>query len=493
LGGGYPAEQRGKGPSGPGAEGAKERKAIEHGVGARRTHPLTAISGFLLLGFGVVMDVAFGGAGVQLFISLVGGLQLVGWWFKTYELGPAQLVVRDGILRRRERVVPYRRVQQIDVRRSLLMQVFGLAALRIETAGSQKGTVTLALLGHDTAEGIRALVLSRRHGSGAVTSTAPGAADADLHAPAPAEEPVCWIGGAQLAVAGATSTVAVVFAVLAVLLAPAGVVAAVAVHPAYALVPAGAAMLGITVALIAAVIHVITYADYRLAVSGDDLRLSYGVLDRQHVSMPRARVQRVSVTDNPLRRAVGLASVRVWSAATTGGDREGLAGRLEIPILPRERVAALLPTLMGDDAWCPPVLTPRPRAALRRGVVRRVVLLAVPGFVTLVFSPPVGLAALAASCAAVPWGRLAHRRAGHATTAVVSAFAAGVMRHRIDVVPNTRVQSARTSASPFQRRTGLATIDLDIAGTRHAPSLYDIDAANAATLQQELPRASRRR
>jgi uncharacterized membrane protein YdbT with pleckstrin-like domain len=147
---------------------------------------------------------------------------------------------------------------------------------------------------------------------------------------------------------------------------------------------------------------------------------------------------------------------------------------------------------MGDLTATVPVLEPRPAAAKQRGILRRTALLLVPGLVTLVVFPPPGLVAVVFALAVVFWwGQVAHARAGYAVTGPLLTFAAGVLRHEIHFVPVRRVQSARTWQSPFQRRRDLSTIEVDIAGSRIPPSLYDCDEAVARGIRQTLPRPSR--
>ena len=115
---------------------------VAFATGPRRTHPATVALGVFWLGVGALLALAGGGL-FDLALQALGVFTIVGWWFRTYEVKPDELVVRDGVLNRKTHIVPYRRVQQIDVRRSLIMQLFGLAELRIETAGSQAGKVLL--------------------------------------------------------------------------------------------------------------------------------------------------------------------------------------------------------------------------------------------------------------------------------------------------------------------------------------------------------------
>src|SRR5688572_7872482 len=128
------------------------------GVGAQpqRTHVLTVALGLGSFGLGLALSVATGAGLIDLALQVFGLYTVLSWWFKTYEVRDEELVVREGVLNRRTHVVPYRRVQQIDMRRSLVMQLFNLAQLRIETAGSTAGTVNLSLLDVRGAEALRA-------------------------------------------------------------------------------------------------------------------------------------------------------------------------------------------------------------------------------------------------------------------------------------------------------------------------------------------------
>ena len=132
--------------------------------GPQRTHPATALLGFAGVGFAAVLVVVTPGGGIffELFLTLFGLREIVKWFFRTYELRADDLVIREGIFTRREQIVPYNRVQQVDIHRDLFAQILGLSELRIDTAGSAAGRVQLRLLGQSTAADIRARVLARR-------------------------------------------------------------------------------------------------------------------------------------------------------------------------------------------------------------------------------------------------------------------------------------------------------------------------------------------
>lgn len=54
----------------------------------------------------------------------------------TYELGPREFVIRQGVFTRETAVIPYERIQNINTRRTVVERFLGLATLVIDTAGT---------------------------------------------------------------------------------------------------------------------------------------------------------------------------------------------------------------------------------------------------------------------------------------------------------------------------------------------------------------------
>ncbi|WP_284123792.1 PH domain-containing protein [Parerythrobacter aestuarii] len=72
-----------------------------------------------------------------------------------YSINDDRLRVVRGLLFRSDTVVPFGRVQHIDVDRGPLERYFGLATLTLHTAGSHNASVHLPGLAHDTALAMR--------------------------------------------------------------------------------------------------------------------------------------------------------------------------------------------------------------------------------------------------------------------------------------------------------------------------------------------------
>ena len=72
-----------------------------------------------------------------------------------YALSDDRLRVVRGLLFRADTVVPFGRVQHIDVDRGPLERYFGLATITLHTAGSHNASVNLPGLAHETALSMR--------------------------------------------------------------------------------------------------------------------------------------------------------------------------------------------------------------------------------------------------------------------------------------------------------------------------------------------------
>lgn len=72
-----------------------------------------------------------------------------------YEMGDEQLRVLRGFMWRTDTIVPFNRIQHIDVAQGPLQRVFGLSTLIVHTAGTHNSIVTLPGLSTPDAEAMR--------------------------------------------------------------------------------------------------------------------------------------------------------------------------------------------------------------------------------------------------------------------------------------------------------------------------------------------------
>lgn len=461
---------------------------------ARRLHPLSPVLDGVRLLPQLVGIVVLGGAGGLLTVPflVVGAVVVVGFrylaWSRTsYRIEDGSLVVERGLLERTRTVLPLDRVQQVDVQRTLRHQVTGLAVVRIDRAGGgDEAEVVLDAVTRAEAERLRAALRGRGAGGGSEGSTGGGVDDA--------EHLVVAVGWRAVAVAGLTGgKLLVVFAALG---AVAGAIGEVAGDDSYRTAarwvrdgprPSTVALVAVALAAVplwlavAAGASVLADGGFRLTRRGDQLRVSRGVLDQREASLAIHRIQVVRVVDNPLRRALGLVSVSLQSAGGAG-PVDGSTTGVTVPLLRRADVDALLAEIL-PHAPALPELAPAPPAARRRAWVRGVggaLLVAVP---VAALVAPAGRIALVLPVLAAGLGEASYRALGWATVDGHLVTRRGAVGREVAIVPVAKAQSSRLRSSPFQRRAGLATLLVDVAGRGRTPAVVDGDGVALAHLR----------
>jgi putative membrane protein len=449
----------------------------------------------------------------QWWLLALGALILLAWttveWLRrTYSLEGGALRLEQGVLARNLRSVPFDRIQQVELVRKPLHRLLGVATLRVETAGGggaaevDLDVVTLAEARALREDLLRAKARSATAGDGAAADQAGAEAPA-----APAERVLLRLPISQVMLAGITGTRA---AAVLVVLGPLSQVAdwfpnlsdwllarfdPEAVAPTTPPAILAVALLAVAVWLgLAAASSIVTDYGFTLARVGDDLVVRRGLLERREAVLPLARLQVVRIEESLLRRALGLASIRIQSAGRTGGSDQ-TASRLAVPILPRDQVNRVLGELLAGAAPVPRLLTPPP-AARRRAVTRGVVGVAIPVAAVglslwrltvmdvLAVPPAVALAVLPALALGVVGGLAAYRSLGHATAEGFLYARVGVAIRVTTVVPVAKAQSGSVRTSLFQRRAGLATLHVDIAGGGPTPRVFDEAEPTAERLLQ---------
>jgi putative membrane protein len=275
-----------------------------------------AMPGPLLIGFG------FG----WLFLMMVAvacgttAYALLSWWNSSFGLRDDHLVVHSGLVRRISREIPLSRLQAVDVVRPLLMQVLGLAELRVELAGGDSSEIRLRYLSRGTAERLRAALLAHAAGLSGRTPEAPEWPFYRL--------PFGLLLGAlafRLPVLGA-------FALFLLLLA-----AGVATFELGVLGGAVPLLLGLLRGFIGPLMR---YTDFYASLSPDGLRLRYGAFQARMQTVPPGRVQAVRIVEPLLWRSLGVVRVEA-NVAGYVGERQ-MDSSILLPVVPRALAFALI-------------------------------------------------------------------------------------------------------------------------------------------------------
>src|SRR5919201_4382137 len=95
--------------------------------------------------------------------GVLAAVVVLEWLRRTYPLGDAAMRIEEGVLARRRRLLPFDRIQQVDLVRKPLHRLLGVATLRVETAGGSGGSeADLEVIALAEAERLRATLLRAR-------------------------------------------------------------------------------------------------------------------------------------------------------------------------------------------------------------------------------------------------------------------------------------------------------------------------------------------
>lgn len=441
------------------------------------------------------------GQGWQIWLGLflvfgVGGAVLRYLTFRlTYE--GTELVIRSGLLFRNERHVPYDRIQNLDATRSLLHRLFGVADVRVETGGGQEPEARISVLRESEFEEMRRRVFAGRTGEGShLVAAETAAAGPDVDAPLPTAQTLLHLPVRELLLLGLLDNrgflmIAAAYGVLwesglqgalwkrlvANVSGP-GAVSSIrdsltaGQPPSFALVALMAAgLFGLVLAIRVLSMAWVTVKlhDFRLARAGEDLRTEYGLFTRVTTTVPRRRIQSLTIRETPLHRWCGRASVLVQTAGgSIGGPQAATRERLA-PIVRAAAVPDLLEHLLphvdlATLAWQP--LHPR---AARRAVKPLLVLvvafgLALPAVPVFRSWPAVLIYLAIGTAAAVAITRRQVRCTGWVSDEHVVAVRRGWLWRSVTVAPVAKIQSVTSTESPFDRRAAMAAVGIDTAG-----------------------------
>ena len=263
------------------------------------------------------------------------------------------------------------------------------------------------------------------------------------------------------------------------------------------IVGAALALLVVGVVALAATVVAGVLRDARWTLTADDdvLRVRRGLTTERTATVPRSRVQRVTVDRSWLRGLLGFSSVTIHSAGGLGAGQDPnqqLDRQLTVPLLPDADVDALVDELLGTADGERPLLEPHPPIAGRRAMVRGglgTLPLLVP-LVALVVVGPLPTAVLVVApvlvLVGIAVGRQRHRRRASGASARLVGARTGLVGTSTAWAPRRKVQGGAVVATLFQRRRGLASLWVHLAGPSGGVAMVDLDAGTAAGLAHAL-------
>ena len=436
--------------------------------------------GGLVLGLGAIAILA---------VSI--GYELLYYRRFSYELTADTLDLSSGVFNRREREIPYGRIQNVDVSQNIIQRALGIAAVNVETAGGGSTEAVIRYVSAETAETLQADVRDRKRGRDRREG-------ASADEPAAEPESLFSIEPSELALVGVLSfDPRVPGAILALLTGSVPFVSPIlpgdvsGIGLTVLVVVVGVAVIGLSW-IVGAISAVVNYWGFRLTQTEDELQYERGLVQRYSGTIPFDKVQTVTIEDNPLKRRFGYATLGVETAGYAPGQANGKGSEAAVPLASVDRVHRLAHEL---EAFGEPEFTRPPKRIRRRYAVRYLLAIsaltaiafAITQFYTVAFPwyVPLGAAVLTPIAAHYKWK---HR--GYWLGEDHFVARSGFWNREAKVVPYYRIQTVIDTRTIFQRRWNVGTVVADTAGSLSVlgsdAAALDIDRVDVERVREEL-------
>lgn len=312
----------------------------------------------------------------------------------------------SGIISRQQRRLQISRLQSVDVVQPLAARLFGMAQVAIDVAGTNDSRAEVKYLAIDDATALRNEILARSAGVAHDAGEAP-------------EAVLVTVPTSHLVTSLLLRGTTVMLALLTVFLVASAVFAAGPSAVVAVLVSGG-------VPLLAVLTEFARYFNFTVAEAGDGVRLRFGLLQTQSVTVPPGRVAAVDFVQPLLWRSRDWVRVRLTVAGMKASADDGsTVDRVLLPVAPRE-------------------------VALE--IVRRIL----PG-VDVDEIPLTGVPPTVRRRAPIQW-----RQLGVGSDPAVFVSRRGRVVRHLTVSPHARTQSVRVTQGPWQRWVQVASVHLDI-------------------------------
>lgn len=426
--------------------------------------------------------------GIAAFASII---TIVQFWFYHYWLEEDRLVVKEGILFKSLRQVPYERIQNLNIERNLLHKFFKVGTLQVESASGVKPEAVIRVVADEQIRHIQRVIKDKGHVY--QKNVAMGAelisdelSDVVVNDP----KPMYQMSNKDVTTYGFISHRALL---------PIGIVGSVLsqndfyrqkfanvvqkfvgdlhveqwaltewlIYGAVFLVVMLVSIWISSIALAFLKLH-----QFKISKVDKNLHAEMGLLTKITANIPIKRIQLIKVKHSPLHRYFKKISVKM---ETAGGvtEQSGITMKWIAPLVSKFKGQQLIAAIQPEVSWQDIQWLNLEARAWKRVFKRMMLLVLIPmlpllyfyhwmGFVPLLFTP------------LVFWYAKAYiNKAGYAVNDQIVAYRHGVFFHTLSIVKIAKIQNISYLQTPFDRRNGMARMTVDTAGSN--PITQDIN------------------
>ncbi len=402
--------------------------------------------------------------------------QYLYWKNYDYTFSEGSLNIKRGVIKKENRRIPLRRIQNIDISKNIVQRFLGIAQVNFETAGGSETEASLKYIEVEQLPLIQNLIKSRV---------------LDERKEEKSKGPLFALSNDDLILMSVISMDKKVFGgsltIISIVVGES--VAAYASDLGTYTVPLFLFGLFLLAWAGSAVFNFFKYYDFKLWRSKNVLEYERGLLNRYNGSIPIKKIQTLSVEENPLKRMLGYASLKVETAGYAKKTSKKRGSEVAIPLASRKDIITF-----GRDIenFSELSLQSIPRRAKKRYAVRYSLILG--SFITIAylinhfiisfdFWYSFLLAPLILIAAHYEWK---HKRFSLGDDHFFAVR--GFWNRKTVIVPYYRIQNLIESRNILQERWNLSSLILDTASTGGGTEAVavDIDIKDAEGLRGDV-------
>ncbi|MCZ6834887.1 MAG: PH domain-containing protein [Planctomycetota bacterium] len=407
-----------------------------------------------------------------------------------YVIASDEIIVRQGLIFRSERHIPFERIQNIDLVQNAFHRMINVAVVKIETAGGAKPEAVLSVLHVSDVTTMRNRVFADRRSpvSEADEAIAKGPDNIVIQVPTKDLIRLGLVnnrGWTLVAILAGLAWQFDLFDKFNVIDTGSATVKDWTILTMVGVGVGGALVIMVLLYLFSITWTILRLHNYTLSRVGEDLQLQCGLFTRRSATIPRHRVQFISIEESLLHRLFGTVTIRIETAAGIDemnmDEEASLSQKWFVPILPKTQVPRILNELQADLALPE---EPEWRAMNSRGKRRYFKKMLIVSLI---------LTLVAGALIYRPWGLLSgfvfipfFMWHGFRVTSFLAwadlknvlCFRSGVLTKRVSLAFFETMQVVSMHHSPFDRRHKHAQLMIDTAGAgpaKHRISIPYLD------------------
>ena len=413
------------------------------------------------------------------------GIAIIAYFRFYFYISDNELVVEKGVLQRKKTSIPFDRIQTINLEQNIIHKMFSVVKLEIDTAGTSKNEFEFDALKQDMAEDLRNQIMAWKKKQ-KKSIIAEEASDVNEE-----YKPILKIDILRLFKIGITENhiksgvlIIVFFFWIWENLSQAGIDVN-EYSETYPMRLASSiililAILFVVVSLTISLIRtVLLYFDLSFMRSEDGFRVESGLLTRRNLTAKDHKIQMLTVNDNLLKKLLGFKVITLKQASSV---EVGKKLSISIPGCDDLHVQSVLDSLYGLEVFQPmDISSVHIKYFIRRAtytVIASTVIFVLGWYIEI---PWMMTLSVIMCIYIIVTGWIKYKKAGYGINAEMLRINGGIFGDRSVFFPLYKIQAVELSQNIYQRRHGLASVDIFTASGGESIPYIELEIARKLT------------